>query len=132
MTTHYCSVVQGSTISRILCTHAAACPLHTMSCKPSCVYGLPHTGGKRVLVEHMQGGKAWGLKTKHASILHGSTDFPRWATAEAPFRIHKPHQRQARRRLLLCSQQSSDPLALMCKCGFVSRPALQGRSHSTK
>ena len=108
-------------------THAAACPLHTMSCKP-CVFGLLHTGGKGVLVEHMQRDKAWGLKTKHASILHGSTDFQRWATAQAPFRIHKPHERQVGRQLLLFFRQSFGPLALMCKSDVVSRAALQGCS----
>jgi hypothetical protein len=48
-----------------------------------------------VAVEHMLGGKAWGFKTQHSDFLHGSTDFPRWAAAEAPFRIQKPHARWA-------------------------------------
>ena len=48
-----------------------------------------------MVVEHMQTGKAWGLKTQHSDFLHGSTDFPRWATAEAPYRVHKPHARWA-------------------------------------
>lgn len=85
-------------------THVlAACLLQARYVNPP-VSAVARTGGKRVLVEHMQGNKAWGFKTQHSDFLHGSTDFPRWAKAQEPFRVHKPHDRRVGRQLLVSSK----------------------------